>query len=98
MMTGRARPEAREYPDFYAAYVASVPDGDIVEVLRQGGAQLASLTGGIPEGKGNHRYAQGKWTVRTLLGHMIDAERIFTYRALRVARGDATPLPGFEEK
>ena len=96
-MTGRVRPQPNEYADFYAAYIADVPGGDIVDVLRQGGEQLASATGGIPEAKGNHSYAEGKWTVRTLLGHMIDAERIFTYRALRLARGDATPLPGFEE-
>ena len=74
-----------------------MPDGDIVAVLRHGGEELASALGAIPELKGGHRYAEDKWTVRTLLGHMIDAERIFAYRALRLARGDATPLPGFEE-
>lgn len=93
----RARPDATEYPQWYAGYVARVPDGDIVTVLRQGGEELASALGAIPESRGEHRYAEGKWTVRTLLGHMIDAERIFAYRALRLARGDATPLPGFEE-
>ena len=93
----RARPDAAEYPAWYGAYVACVPDGDIVTVLRRGGEELASALGAIPESSGGHRYADDKWTVRTLLGHMIDAERIFVYRALRLARGDATPLPGFEE-
>ncbi len=93
----RARPDSTEYPAWYAGYVASVPNGDIVAVLREGGNDLASALRAIPEFKGEHRYAEGKWTVRTLLGHMIDAERIFTYRALRLARGDATPLAGFEE-
>ena len=93
----RTRPQPTEYPAWYAGYVASVPDGDIITVLREAGQELATALAGIPEARGEHRYAEGKWTVRTLLGHMIDAERIFSYRALRLARGDATPLPGFEE-
>ena len=93
----RARPDAVEYPAWYGAYVACVPDGDIVTLLRRGGDELASALGAIPESSGGYRYADDKWTVRTLLGHMVDAERIFAYRALRIARGDTTPLPGFEE-
>jgi hypothetical protein len=95
--TLRARPAATEYLPFYANYVALVPDGNIVDVLRQGGEELASTLATIPEEKGGYRYADGKWTIRTMIGHVIDAERIFSYRALRLARGDATPLPGFEE-
>lgn len=93
----RARPEATEFPPFYAGYVAQVPTGDILAVLRDAKNELASTLGSIPESKGGHRYAEGKWTIKTVLGHMVDAERIFSYRALRIARGDATPLPGFEE-
>ena len=93
----RARPEATEFPSFYAGYVAKVPTGDILAILREAKDELASTLGSIPESKGGHRYAEGKWTVKTVLGHMIDAERIFSYRALRIARGDATPLPGCEE-
>ena len=93
----RVRPDSSEYAVWHAGYVARVPDGDIVTVLRTAGEELVSALGAIPEDKGGHRYAEGKWTVRTLVGHMIDAERIFSYRALRLARGDATPLPGFEE-
>ena len=96
--TLRVRPDASEYPSFYAGYVASVPADDILTALRNGRDELAAALGTIPESKGGYRYAEGKWTVRTLIGHMIDAERIFSYRALRLARGDATPLPGFEEK
>ncbi len=96
-MTQRVRPSATEFPPFYSGYVASVPAGDILTILRDGKTELASTLGAVEESKGDHRYADGKWTVKTLLGHMIDAERIFSYRALRVARGDATPLPGFEE-
>ncbi len=93
----RSRPDASEYAPFYAGYVAKVPDGDIVGTLRRTGEEVISALQAIPEGKGDHRYAEGKWSVRTVIGHLIDAERIFSYRALRVARGDATPLPGFEE-
>jgi uncharacterized damage-inducible protein DinB len=92
-----ARPEASEFAPFYADYVASVPDGDIRFILREGREEIAATLSGIPEERGEYRYAEGKWTVKTLLGHMIDAERIFSYRALRLARGDKTALPGFEE-
>jgi hypothetical protein len=91
------RPEASEYPPFYGKYVALVQGDDLLAALRVETAHLHSSIDAIPEAKGSHAYAEGKWTVKTLLGHMIDAERIFSYRALRVARGDATPLPGFEE-
>jgi hypothetical protein len=96
-MTSTMRPAVTEFAPFYAGYVASVPDGDIISVLRATGEDLSSTLATIPESKAAHRYAEGKWTVRTVLGHMIDAERIFTYRALRLARGDSTPLPSFEE-
>lgn len=91
------RPDETEYAPFYASYVAAVPEGDIVEVTRSGGRELASALAAIPEAKGGHRYADGKWTVGEVIGHMIDAERIFTYRILRVARGDQTPLASFDE-
>ncbi len=91
------RPEVSEYPTFYAGYVASVPGDDVVGVLQRFGEEAAEVLASIPEERGDHRYAEGKWSVRTLIGHVIDAERIFTYRALRLARGDSTPLPGFDE-
>ncbi len=92
-----ARPEATEFAPFYANYVASVPDGDIRTILRKDREDLATVLGSIPEERGGYRYADGKWTVKTVIGHLIDAERIFSYRALRLARGDTTALPGFEE-
>ena len=93
----RGRPAADEYPAFYAGYVAAIPDGDILALLRSTGEELNSSLAQIPESKGSYRYAADKWSIKVLLGHVIDAERIFTYRTLRVARGDQTPLPGFEE-
>jgi uncharacterized damage-inducible protein DinB len=95
--TSSARPDAGEYASFYAGYVALVPEGDVVGALRDSGKEIAAALAAIPESRGGFRYGEGKWSIRELLGHVIDAERIFTYRALRVARGDSTPLPSFEE-
>ncbi len=93
----QARPDATEYAPFYATYVADVPEGDVVAALRASGTEILAVLATIPAARGGHRYAPDKWTVREVIGHVIDAERIFTYRALRLARADATPLPGFEE-
>ena len=91
------RPDATEFAPFYAGYVAAVPEGDIVTSLRRDGDEWQSLLAELPEARGGHRYAEGKWSIRQVVGHVIDAERIFTYRALRIARGDATPLAAFDE-
>ncbi len=92
-----ARPEASEFAPFYSTYIGAVPDGNIVELMREEGRDLAKTLADIPESKGGHRYAEGKWSVREVLGHMIDAERIFSYRLLRIARGDETPLASFDQ-
>jgi uncharacterized damage-inducible protein DinB len=91
------RPDASEYLSYYGKYVALVPDGDLVQTLRTQLDETLALVRGLPEAQGGHRYAPGKWSIREVLGHLIDAERIFAYRALRIARGDTTPLPGFDE-
>ncbi len=93
----RIRPSADEFNPFYAGYVAQVPDGDVVEALIGGAEIAAALLGDLDEATASHAYAAGKWTVKEVLLHCADAERIFAYRALRIARGDATPLPGFDE-
>ncbi|MBA3891192.1 MAG: DinB family protein, partial [Gemmatimonadaceae bacterium] len=85
------------FSPYYAGYVARVPDGDVVETLRSQVDATMALARSLAEEKGGHRYAPGKWSIREVLGHMADTERIMAYRALRVARGDATPLPGFDE-
>lgn len=96
-MSRTLRPDATEFSPYYAGYVARVPDGDIVETLRSQVEATVGLVRSLPEERGSHRYAPGKWSIRQVLGHMADVERIMGYRALRVARGDATPLPGFDE-
>lgn len=93
----RTRPDATEYAPFHSGYIALVPEGDVMTVLRMQGTELGRTLAGIPEERAGFRYADGKWSIRELLGHLIDAERIFMYRVLRIARGDTTPLPGFEE-
>jgi len=91
------RPEATEYAEFYAGYIAKVSGTDFLSVLDSERQKMLQLFSGRTERDGNFRYAPGKWTVKEVLGHIIDTERVFTYRALRIGRGDQTPLPGFEQ-
>lgn len=93
----RIRPGADEFAPFYAGYVSQVPDGDIVEALIGGAEIAAALLGDLPEEVANRAYAPGKWTLKEVALHCTDAERVFSYRALRIARGDTTALPGFDE-
>jgi uncharacterized damage-inducible protein DinB len=91
------RPESSEYADYYASYISKVPGSDVLGVLESQRLQMLQLFTGRSERDGSFRYAPGKWTVKEVLGHITDTERIFTYRALRFARADQTPLPGFEQ-
>jgi uncharacterized damage-inducible protein DinB len=91
------RPDAGEYGAFYAGYVARVPEGDIVATLATQAEATLALLRGLADSAAGHRYAPGKWSIREVLGHMADTERVFAYRLMRFARGDATALPGFDE-
>lgn len=91
------RPTPQEYAAFYAGYVDLVPDGDVVDTLVRGRENTRKLLGGLSSEQAAHRYAPGKWSVKGVLGHIVDAERVFTYRALWFARGGADPLPGWDE-
>lgn len=91
------RPEKNEYAEFYAGYVSLVEETDIIEALQDQPTELRNLLAGISPEKENYRYAENKWSIRELLGHIVDGERVFSYRALRISRGDETPLAGFEE-
>jgi DinB superfamily len=90
------RPTASEFASFYAGYIGKVPDSGPVGLLSDQIAALEKLRA-VPDEKGNYRYADGKWTVKEVIGHIADAERVFTYRLTRIARGDQTPLAGFDE-
>lgn len=91
------RPQLGEYPPYFEAYVSRVTGSDLLPELEKGKKNLIDFFSSIPAEKHNYRYAEGKWTIKEILGHLIDAERIFAYRALRFSRNDSTPLPGFDE-
>jgi hypothetical protein len=90
-------PDASEYAPYFAKYVSLVPEGAIVETLAGQAQVTLALIAGLTGEQGDHRYAPGKWSLKEVLGHINDTERIMAYRALRIARGDRTPLPGFEQ-
>jgi len=92
-----SKPDTTEYLPYYGKYVSLVPDGNILTVLNKQMEETASLLNSIPESRSDFRYAPDKWSIKELVGHMIDSERIFAYRALRFARNDKTPLPGYEQ-
>ena len=89
-------PAATEYALYYHTYVRLIP-GDPLVALRAQPPELRGLLAGLTEEQALLRYAPGKWSIKEMLVHMLDTERIFAYRALRIARGDTTPLPGFEQ-
>ena len=91
------RPTDVEFAPFYAAYVSLVPETDIIEVLEGQAADVRQRTSAFIPAREQFRYADGKWTVREVLGHVTDAERVFGFRAFCFSRGDENPLPGFDE-
>jgi hypothetical protein len=90
-----SRPQPGEFAPYYADYIAAVPDGDIIDVLATQLTDALTLLRPLSEAQGAFRYQTDKWSVKEVLNHITDCERIFTYRALRIARGDATPLATF---
>ncbi len=74
-----------------------MPAGNVITILEEQIGETLRFLGALTEEKARHRYAPGKWSIKEIVGHLADAERILTYRGLRFARGDATPLPGFEQ-
>ncbi|MDQ2807316.1 MAG: DinB family protein [Chloroflexota bacterium] len=96
-MTDNQRPDTTEYAPYYANYVRQVPEGDIQTLLGEQVAQVHDLLRGISEAQAEARPAPGEWTLKEIIGHLSDVERVFAYRAHRFARQDATPLAGFEQ-
>jgi len=92
------RPQSDEYAPFYAGYVAKVPDGDVLATLSHSASGATDVLDGVSEEVANSAYAEGKWTLKEVVQHCSDAERIFAYRALRIGRGDTTDLPGWDEQ
>lgn len=92
-----SRPGAEEHAPYYARYIELVPEGNLVDLLVEQQLDTLGMLRRVEEDRGTFAYAPGKWTIKEVIGHMSDAERVFSYRALRFARGDATPLASFDE-
>jgi hypothetical protein len=91
------RPKPDEYVDYYETYVSAVPDGDIIQNLRDEGLDAEKTFASIRGDKVDYRYAPGKWSAKEVVGHTVDTERLFSYRIFRFARGDQTPLAGMDQ-
>jgi uncharacterized damage-inducible protein DinB len=92
-------PAAYEYPNapYFAEYLQFDADANLLEVLDQQTQQILAIYEPLTEQQANYSYAEGKWSFKQLLGHMVDSERIFAYRALAISRGETQSLPGFDE-
>ena len=88
---------ATDYAPAFAGYVSLVPEEDIVSVIEQQSSETQKLIASLDESRAMYRYAEGKWSVKEVIGHITDAERVFGYRALCISRGDKSSLPGFDE-
>lgn len=91
------RPEKSEYDAYYERYVSKVANGDIVATLERQPSELKDLFSNVEEDRGTFAYDEGKWSLKESLSHLIDGERIFAYRMLRISRADETPIEGFEQ-
>ena len=96
-MPAAHRPDPSEFVPYYGKYIGLVPDGSVVDSLETQIRETSALLRSVPDARASHRYAPGKWSVKEVVGHLADGERVFAYRALRFARNDGTPLPGFDE-
>src|SRR5947209_2895412 len=92
-----ARPQPGEYNEYYDRYISLVQETDLLSTLEQQQRRMREMLSGISDERANLSYAPGKWTTKEVLGHIVDTERMFNYRALRIARGDQTPIEGFEQ-
>ena len=91
------RPETHEFDPYYNTYISLVDGNNVLPVLERQPSEMRSIFSGVPDEKGTFAYAAGKWSVKEVLSHLIDGERIFAYRVLRISRGDETPIEGFEQ-
>ena len=97
-MKNAGRPQAGEYGSFYQRYIDLASEEDVVAALDAQSQETAALLGGLSEEQASQRYAPDKWSIKQLVGHVADSERIFAYRALSIARGETKPLPGFDQE
>ena len=91
------RPQLQDHIPYFSQYINLAPEADVISALKNNHQSVLSFIESIPAAKSEHRYAENKWTIKQVINHFIDTERIFAYRALRFARGDSQLLPGFDE-
>src|SRR5262245_49612514 len=92
------RPRATEHAEYYGRYVSKVPENaDLISLLREQAVETVEMLQGLSAPQANFAYAPGKWTIKQVIGHIVDAERVFVYRAMCFARQDKTELPSFDE-
>lgn len=91
------RPATGEYTPYYGQYIGLVPEGELTEILANQLEEMTRFLTSLTEEQAKHRYAEGKWSIKEVIGHIADTERVMAYRLLRIARGDQTPLPGFDQ-
>lgn len=91
------KPEAEEFNPYYGGYISQVTEPDLLGVLAAQPVEVAAIFGPLDESRGTFAYAEGKWTIKEVLSHLIDGERHFAHRIHRIARGDLTPIEGFEQ-
>lgn len=92
------RPEPTDYAPFYAGYIDLVPEDDVLSAIETQSSETQKVLASLDEERATFRYAEGKWSVKEVFGHLTDAERVFGYRALCISRGEQTSLPGFDEQ
>lgn len=91
------RPAPTEFVPYFTKYIELVPEGDVLDHLKRQVDETVAVVGGLTERDGDFRYAEGKWSIKEVVGHVCDTERIFVYRALCFARGESAGLPAFDE-
>jgi len=93
-----SKPQPEEYLEHFEPYIREVPEGELISLLELQPEEAMLKLGALSNEAGNYKYAEGKWSLKEVLGHITDTERVMSYRLLRIARGDQTPLPGFNEE
>jgi hypothetical protein len=91
------RPTKNDYPDYAQKYLDLIEGDDIISILHQSSKELTDVINSFPESNGDYSYDKDKWTVKQVIGHLMDTDRIFAYRALSIARGEKQPLPSFDQ-
>ncbi len=92
-----SKPSPSDLSAYYQSYLHYIPEDDLLQVLKEQKSVIEDFVSSIPPAKETFRYAEGKWMLKEVLGHLCDTERILSYRALRIARNDKTPMSGFDE-